>query len=1245
MGVLILQAHATVPRDRTSSSEISSFRWTPARRKLPGKKWGAPLTFTDDYDLELNTAYPGQCLKASIAESHFKANFDDCNAIYPQLCIYKRRTLLALHCPTNEYTTRYSTYQDQCFTVVRSSVAQNQSLLFQVSDHRKYTLYQQLVEKCKAKCNHSLVQHANINASGQLSNYSTIGGDGIMTFSPSIDCVVYERNHSAGYWKTPAINLSFDRAHRRLTMTIAHPRFLWRDSWGDVGVVCYTDADSELLREVKIQRRIWPPAGKSRDDRRQLWDVQEHLWEDHEIYELKLYGDFPGLYWCEGHAVPKFQLIKSDKIVAQKKEADVHIFSVFLQLKVEDIEDFLDKKYFKKLVKGYLDYLKSCERDDVRGVVKRIKAMQVMRVLSVDESQERLELVVHVAAKYDRKDLEAYGTDDFLDREPNDLVRRQYSLKERLRKAFLATSNEQFRFLGINSTEVCLPDSIDEDNLPWPAARIGQTVTPRHLCLIKSSGLPLARKCLGDRTLGGVWQRLQGSPKCTKNLSDHTRRLYNFNARVLEAEASGQIDGLLEEIGTAVDVGMDHLIPADVFYLSQALDNVRGTLSSGRRSDNGSSAIDQQPMAINDGAIKSESFFCSLTAILNRVMYVNESIVLRSQVALNATNILLDSVDDIINQLSVNSGALGDLLSREGGMAHDCRRKTNDDPETTTTTRDRNRRDTLSGGTVLFRTARLILLVTDPMAAAEGGRKISGLALIRNNATSNDTIEEDNFNGYDIRLLSTDESESDLMATENLEIASFVPQELLDKIFLLRQQINAVIDVTDGDGNPNGTLAETISEPVDVPRPPPLKVVITVYFNDHIFRETSNGTIRRAGGKIISVSIPGYGSDLPGELPVLIRSEAVGNGSSGEGLCGFWDFDPVDQGAADDNGMPRWGSRGCTLGDSREDEGLYLCKCSHLTSFSRLILDTQVIETVGISQKYIGVETNEFLDLITTIGCSFSLLGVAAIVLTAFLFPSWRSTANSKILLQLSVALGIEMIVIFLDGPDIDLSEGNNSTEIRCTLLGASLHYIILVTFMWMLVIAYLQFQRYVKVLGKLRPSRCILKATLLSWGLPLVIVLTFVGIDYTLYHKKTSISDICYPHEEALTVGLLVPITIVIIANMTSFVLITYNVFSVPQNLTRSSERDLTVSQLRLSLFLFFLLGLPWIFGMMMISGQIVFAYLFCFTAPLQGFILFIYFILMEPTARKLWAIKLKLRDPKSKNAEMTTTTTTSTK
>ncbi|XP_050666760.1 adhesion G protein-coupled receptor E4-like [Leptidea sinapis] len=184
------------------------------------------------------------------------------------------------------------------------------------------------------------------------------------------------------------------------------------------------------------------------------------------------------------------------------------------------------------------------------------------------------------------------------------------------------------------------------------------------------------------------------------------------------------------------------------------------------------------------------------------------------------------------------------------------------------------------------------------------------------------------------------------------------------------------------------------------------------------------------------------------------------------------------------------------------------------------------------------------LNIISLIGSFLSLSGIMGIWITATVFQAWRKKPGTKILINLTVYnLGT-------------ICEGDENGIIRkkmrvvCIILGALLHYSVLASFMWMLIAASLQFIRYVRVFGVYRPSRFMVKFTLIGWGIP--------------------------------------------------------------------------VLPLRLSIFLFFLLGLTWVFGLFSFSKNLIWSYLFCLTSTLQGFVLFVYFVICDPITRNLWVALL---------------------
>uniref|UniRef100_A0A182FIT6 G-protein coupled receptors family 2 profile 2 domain-containing protein n=1 Tax=Anopheles albimanus TaxID=7167 RepID=A0A182FIT6_ANOAL len=784
-----------------------------------------------------------------------------------------------------------------------------------------------------------------------------------------------------------------------------------------------------------------------------------------------------------------------------------------------------------------------------------------------------------------------------------------YRMRQCLRDVFEMVSSSSastssdaapFRLLGVNSTEYCLPDRLSPapGGNVWWAARLGETIAPRNLCVVERLGLPPTWRCLGDYLHGCAWEAARPPDRCAPvQQATTTGALYRYSAAPLTDTPTlrGAFDTVEQALARPAT-----LIPADLFYIAKTLENAREVL---RPAGNGSSVLE---------LLGDPGLYCNLTTIMSRIMYVNETVVTVSQRALNTTNILLYATETIVQQLLPGAASIP-------GQRYDCDRGAGA-PGTDGTVAD---------GTLVFRSARLIVLIADPAVA-----NVTGVALFRLRNESRGT--EDDFTDYTLRFLYANQSQQALLEEEELEIGAFLPQSVLDGLSTLYSAMQPTVEqeqeqpAVPADEEEEEEQEEQVSQATTDPplvqaetmQPPPVRIVIAIYYNDRAFRETRNGTIARPNAKIISVSVPGYGSRMPDEIPIFTRESSnrrPGNGTD-PGRCGYWSFE-----ARSEDQFGRWAYDECRLvGESGPRKQ---CACYHLTSFSRLTMDTQLVESVGVSQKLIADQGTYALDVITAIGCSLSLLGVLGIVATATLFPAWRTKASSKILLQLSGAIAIEMIILFVEGPDIDL---RHVSRIECALLGSTLHYIILVTFLWMLVTAYLQFQRYVKVVGRLRPAHFILKATALCWGLPLVPVVGFLATDYALYLKRDNLSDICYPHGAALWYGLLLPIATIVLLNLGSFLAVLYHICTIRRHernpVAKAPDHDLTLAQLRLSVFLFFLLGLPWIFGMLTTgTEEPLFAYLFCLTAPVQGFVLFLYFVVMDPVARRLWLVRLR--------------------
>jgi G protein-coupled receptor 64/G protein-coupled receptor 126 len=191
-----------------------------------------------------------------------------------------------------------------------------------------------------------------------------------------------------------------------------------------------------------------------------------------------------------------------------------------------------------------------------------------------------------------------------------------------------------------------------------------------------------------------------------------------------------------------------------------------------------------------------------------------------------------------------------------------------------------------------------------------------------------------------------------------------------------------------------------------------------------------------------------------------------------------------------------------------------------------------------------------------------------------------------------------------------------------CKAISVCIHYFLLSSFGWMLVEAVYQYMTYVVVVGASSyKSRFMRKAAPLAWGLPLIPIIALLIYDSSLYLGQP---NFCWMGLNEVFYGaVLAPLAAVLLTNVIIYIIILKSVLCFKVNLrTNQSQATRTLYQLRLALCVFFLLGISWIFGFLTIvpEAHFVFAYLFCIFSSFQGFAIFVFFVLRERNARKLW-------------------------
>ncbi|KAL5279908.1 hypothetical protein ACFFRR_004123 [Megaselia abdita] len=381
-----------------------------------------------------------------------------------------------------------------------------------------------------------------------------------------------------------------------------------------------------------------------------------------------------------------------------------------------------------------------------------------------------------------------------------------------------------------------------------------------------------------------------------------------------------------------------------------------------------------------------------------------------------------------------------------------------------------------------------------------------------------------------------------------------------------------------------------------------LKIVLKVYRNDNLFQEEKSlkNSSRKVEFNVSSISVPNFSTKDFSTffLPLTFHYQ----GSEPE--CKYWNYEDRS-----------WSIEGISFGGLTNNH--LTCNISHLTSFTHLV-------DVGHSSKIID---DFWLDVITMTCSTLSLIGLLGIFLSAILLKNWRSTRTAQVLIQLCLASFFQIITFFITSTDNFRGKYGLSV---CAIFGSLLQYTLLVQFMWMLVIGFSNWMMYSKPFNYISDapnSFSGFKISAICWGVPLIPVISIIIFGLVDSYETNDINyDLCFPNDIAKIWGFIVPIYSILFMNMVFYILLIIEFWKIHKNkeiLQLSTDLKLLVRNLTI---LFFALGLPWIFGLfhVAISGRAYpnfFSYLFVLTAPLQGFILFIYFVALNPSVRTEWS------------------------
>eukprot|EP00731_Ephydatia_muelleri_P009395 Em0004g1733a len=357
--------------------------------------------------------------------------------------------------------------------------------------------------------------------------------------------------------------------------------------------------------------------------------------------------------------------------------------------------------------------------------------------------------------------------------------------------------------------------------------------------------------------------------------------------------------------------------------------------------------------------------------------------------------------------------------------------------------------------------------------------------------------------------------------------------------------------------------------------------------------------------------------------------------------CVSWNFTAA-------GGRGNWTTNGCITKKDNLISNRIECQCSHLTNFAILVDISSRVNPIPQSAA-----TKRALETITYIGVSLSLLGLAATIATLSLIKwvefcfirflqlflrNQRKKDISKYHIQLCCAL-FGMLLIFVTG--IDRTEHFEG----CVAVSVLIHYFTLVAVMWMGAEALLMFQKLVIVFVQIT-TRFIVILSLICWVTPLVPVIIPLAIDRNLLIKHNASDGYCFiSNVTVFFAAFLGPILLILAFNAVIFIIVISVI--IKHTIKRSNDhfkKTPTIQLMTNIISVFVLFGLTWIFGALTImKAATTFQIMFTLLNSFQGFLIFIFFCVLNKEIRSSWTQILKrcgfIRDMRSSVDSMVTT------
>ncbi|KAK7090523.1 hypothetical protein V1264_010307 [Littorina saxatilis] len=295
-----------------------------------------------------------------------------------------------------------------------------------------------------------------------------------------------------------------------------------------------------------------------------------------------------------------------------------------------------------------------------------------------------------------------------------------------------------------------------------------------------------------------------------------------------------------------------------------------------------------------------------------------------------------------------------------------------------------------------------------------------------------------------------------------------------------------------------------------------------------------------------------------------------------------------------------WSEDGCWLLEHNLTHTT--CTCNHLSTFAVLVTFTKPAQ--------ISAENERGMFVLTAIGCSLSIAGLTFTLLT---YIYLRILHRERILIHASLALSLLLAqVLFIS------SDHARDNEVACKIVAALLHFLFMAAFSWMLVEGMALYRTCTR--GLLYSSDMRLKYSIIGWGLPLIVVVISLGVEFPNYGR--GLQNSCWLSvNKGLIWAFLAPMLVIVSLNVLILCLV-IRVFLTLRANSQKTETARARAGLRAMLMLLPLLGTTWLLSLLVPLSS-VFGYLFIVCNSLQGLMIFVLHCLSNEEVRRFLAMK----------------------